>query len=223
MRHERQSSDRHPPCSFSGSSRFGFAHMPDGTLVTYGAFFEGAERIAAALVTAGIAPGDRVAAQVQKSLTALQLYVGTVMAGGVFLPLNTGYQASELDHFVRDASPSVFVCDPSAADAIAALSNAVILTLSASGTGTLSEAAEAEAPGMAPIARAGEDLAAILYTSGTTGKPKGAMLSHANLASNSATLAAFWGFTKDDVLILSLIHISEPTRLESKSRIPASG
>ena len=180
------------------------AHMPDASVVTYGAFFAEAERIAAVLIKAGLQPGDRIAAQVQKTLQALQLYVGTVMAGGVFLPLNTGYKTSELDHFVNDATPSVFVCDPASEAAISDLTGARVLTLDATGTGSLTDAAAQETPGFDPIARSEDDLAAILYTSGTTGKPKGAMLSHKNLASNATTLATAWGFTADDVLIHAL-------------------
>ncbi|MCG6884413.1 MAG: malonyl-CoA synthase [Silicimonas sp.] len=180
------------------------ANLPDGRTVTYGDFFEAAERIAAALLAADLQPGDRVAAQVTKSLEALQLYVGTVMAGGVFLPLNTGYKTSELTHFITDAAPAVFVCDPRDADAITALTPATVLTLDATGQGTLTDRANAQTPGLAPIERAPSDLAAILYTSGTTGKPKGAMLTHANLVSNSATLADLWRFTDQDVLIHAL-------------------
>jgi malonyl-CoA/methylmalonyl-CoA synthetase len=180
------------------------AHLPDGSTVSYGAFFAGAEQTAAALVAAGVRPGDRVAAQVHKSLQALQLYLGTVMAGGVFLPLNTGYTAAELAHFVTDASLSVFVCDPAAASALAALTSATILTLDAEGRGTLTEAAQEQPAGFIPVARGADDLAAILYTSGTTGKPKGAMLSHHNLTSNAQTLADYWRFTADDVLIHAL-------------------
>ncbi|WP_333714189.1 malonate--CoA ligase [Yoonia sp.] len=180
------------------------AHLPDGTTVSYGAFFAGAEQIAAALVAAGLGPGDRVAAQVHKSLSALQLYVGTVMAGGVFLPLNTGYTATELAYFIADASPRVVVCDPADQDAVAALATARVLTLDATGQGTLTKAAQGHPAGFTPVARGADDLAAILYTSGTTGKPKGAMLSHRNLASNAQTLADYWQFTADDVLIHAL-------------------
>ncbi|WP_082176407.1 malonate--CoA ligase [Pseudaestuariivita atlantica] len=180
------------------------ARMPDGATVTYGAFHDGAARIAALLAAEGVQPGDRVAAQVSKSLTALQLYVGTVMAGGVFLPLNTGYTSAELQHFITDADPRVFVCDPDAKADIAALTPASLMTLNASGGGSLADGAAAQPAGFDPVPRGPDDLAAILYTSGTTGKPKGAMLSHGNLADNARTLAEYWRFTADDVLIHAL-------------------
>ena len=172
--------------------------------MSYGEFFAGAERCAAVLMNIGLERGDRVAAQVAKSIEALQLYVGSVMAGGVFLPLNTAYKTVELEHFITDAAPRVFVCDPKMEDAISALTAAEVLTLDAQGAGSLTDAVAAEVAGELPVPRDEDDLAAILYTSGTTGKPKGAMLSHGNLASNSATLADLWAFTRDDVLIHAL-------------------
>ena len=181
-----------------------FAHMPDGRTITFAALFAGAERIAALLQAKGLNPGDRVAAQVAKTVEALQLYVGTVAAGGVFLPLNTGYTSAELTHFLSDASPKIVVCDPASIDEIAKLTDATLLTLDEEGNGTLMDAARAETRDVDPVSRTADDLAAILYTSGTTGKPKGAMLSHGNLASNSQTLAKLWRFTRDDVLIHAL-------------------
>lgn len=181
-----------------------FAYLPDGRAISFAAFFAGAERIAAVLQAKGLKPGDRVAAQVAKTLEALQLYVGTVTAGGVYLPLNTGYTSAELTHFLTDAAPTIVVCDPASADDIAHLTDATLLTLDADGRGTLSDAAGSETCHVAPVARSSADLAAILYTSGTTGKPKGAMLSHGNLASNSQTLAKLWRFTPEDVLIHAL-------------------
>ena len=184
-----------------------FAHRPTGDELSYGALFAGAERMAAALVAAGVRPGDRVALQAEKSLEAVQLYLGTVLAGGVFLPLNTAYTASEVAYFLGDAEPSVFVCDPARREALAPVAEAagvpVLLTLGACGAGTLAEAAAGEA-GFEAVARGEGDLAAILYTSGTTGRSKGAMLSHANLASNAETLREAWRFTPEDVLIHAL-------------------
>ena len=142
-----------------------FAYMPDGTTVTYGAFFAEAAQIAAALTDEGLKPGDRVAAQVQKSLKALQLYVGTVMAGGVFLPLNTAYKAAELAHFINDATPTIFVCDPAAERDISALTSATVLTLDKTGMGRLTDAAASSDVGFATVSREADDLAAILYLS----------------------------------------------------------
>ena len=185
-----------------------FARLPDGGTLSYGAFFAGAEKMAAALATLGVTPGDRVAVQIDKSLEALQLYIGAVMAGGVFLPLNTGYTPAEVEYFLTDAAPTVAVCDPAKRDALSPIAATAgvshLLTLDGAGEGSLRDAAEAEAPGFAPLPRGADDLAAILYTSGTTGRSKGAMMSHRNLASNAGALARLWGFTKDDVLIHAL-------------------
>ena len=183
-----------------------FAHLPDGTIRSYGALFDNAAKISGALLAMGVQPGDRVAAQVSKSLTAIELYLGAVSAGAVFLPLNTAYTGSEIEYFLSDAEPRVFVTDPGFTDRLAKaaqLGVPEVLTLDASGAGTLSERAAASAP-VPPVARGANDLAAILYTSGTTGRAKGAMLSHGNLRSNSETLAKAWAFTGDDVLIHAL-------------------
>jgi malonyl-CoA/methylmalonyl-CoA synthetase len=185
-----------------------FADQAGRAPMTRGALWEGAARIAAALVAAGVAPGDRVAAQVEKSLEAVQLYLGAVMAGGVFLPLNTAYTPAEIDYFVTDAEPAVFVCDPARHAALAPIAERAgakaTLTLDAAGAGTLTAAASAQAPGFAAVPRGADDLAAILYTSGTTGRSKGAMMSHENLASNARTLVDYWRFTDRDVLIHAL-------------------
>ena len=182
-----------------------FATRPDLPDISYAQLFAGAERMAAALVSAGLQPGDRIAMQVEKSVEALQLYLGTVMAGGVFLPLNTAYTGPEVTYFLHDATPRIVICDPGRALEITPLaSDAAVFTLAADGTGTLSDAANAHTAGFTATPRAGDDLAAILYTSGTTGRSKGAMLSHANLASNATTLRDTWRFTADDVLIHAL-------------------
>ncbi|RBI77543.1 malonyl-CoA synthase [Roseovarius sp. TE539] len=182
-----------------------FASRPGLEEMSYGTLFDGAGRIATVLAAAGLRPGDRVAAQVGKSLEAVQLYLGTVMAGGVFLPLNSAYTASEVAYFLADATPRVVVCDPGQADAIVPLApEARVLTLAADGEGSLTDAAAGLPPMEEAVPRGANDLAAILYTSGTTGRSKGAMLSHENLASNSLVLRDLWRFTPDDVLIHAL-------------------
>jgi len=181
-----------------------FAKVPGGADVSFGDLFAGAEKIAAALVEMGVTPGDRVAVQVEKTVAAIQLYLGTVMAGGVFLPLNTAYTTPEVAYFLGDAAPRVVVCDPARETETKGIAGeAMVKTLDADGHGSLLEAAASHS-GFAPVARGADDLAAILYTSGTTGRSKGAMLSHGNLASNSTVLRDYWRFTSDDVLIHAL-------------------
>ncbi len=179
----------------------------DGERISYGDLVARAGRMANALVSSGVKPGDRVAAQTEKSVPGLVLYLATVRAGAVYLPLNTAYTLNELEYFITDAEPSLVVCDPSKADgigAIAAKVGAKVLTLGADGKGSLTDAAAKASPEFTTVERADDDLAAILYTSGTTGRSKGAMLTHDNLASNSHSLVDFWRFTDKDVLIHAL-------------------
>ena len=179
----------------------------DGRHISYGDLVARSGQIANFLVTRGVRPGDRVAVQVEKSVQNLILYLAVVRAGAVYLPLNTAYTLNELDYFITDAEPSMVVCDPAKAEglrAIAAKVNATVETLDADGKGSLSEGADAATTNFATVPRGDDDLAAILYTSGTTGRSKGAMLSHDNLASNSRTLVDYWRFTDKDVLIHAL-------------------
>jgi malonyl-CoA/methylmalonyl-CoA synthetase len=185
-----------------------FIETGEGARYTYADLLARSGAYAAALVGLGVKPGDRVAVQAEKSSEFLFLYLGTVRAGAVFLPLNTAYTAHEIAYFLGDAEPALFVCDPGKREALEAVAGAAgvarVRTLGADGRGSMAEAADAAAGDFADVARGPEDLAAILYTSGTTGRSKGAMLSHENLASNARTLAETWRFTADDVLIHAL-------------------
>ena len=179
----------------------------DGTHISYGDLVKRSGQVANHLVARGVKPGDRVAVQVEKSVEALVLYLAVVRVGAVFLPLNTAYTLNELDYFITDAEPSLIVCDPAKADglqAIAAKVGAKVDTLDPHGKGSLTDGAAKASPDFATVARANDDLAAILYTSGTTGRSKGAMLTHDNLASNSQTLVAYWRFSPNDILIHAL-------------------
>jgi malonyl-CoA/methylmalonyl-CoA synthetase len=188
----------------AGHETRNFATFPARASVTFGELFAGAERNAAALVAMGVKPGDRVAVQVEKTIEAIQLYLGTVMAGGVFLPLNTAYTVTELAYFLGDATPRVVVCDPARLEDVQAIAGeARVVTLDGKGLGTLTDSVVGRG-GFTPVPRGEDDLAAILYTSGTTGRSKGAMLSHGNLASNSLTLRDYWQFSDRDVLIHAL-------------------
>ena len=179
----------------------------DGAQISYGDLIARAGQMANVLVARGVKPGDRVAVQVEKSVTNIVLYLGTVRAGAVYLPLNTAYTLNELDYFIGDAEPSLVVCDPAKAEGLAPIAGKVkakVETLGADGKGSLTEAADKASREFTTVPRQNDDLAAILYTSGTTGRSKGAMLTHDNLASNSLSLVDYWRFTDKDVLIHAL-------------------
>jgi malonyl-CoA/methylmalonyl-CoA synthetase len=157
--------------------------------------------------------GARIAVQVDKSPEALLLYLATLRAGYVFLPLNTAYQATEIDYFVGDAEPSVVVCSPANRGWIEPIAQRHrvphLFTLGDDRTGTLLEAAGRESDRFATVRSRAEDLACIVYTSGTTGRSKGAMLSHANIGSNALTLHYYWRWRAGDVLLhmLPIFHV----------------
>src|SRR5256714_11445460 len=171
--------------------------MLDGVMISYGDLIARAGQMANVLVLRGVKTGDRVAAQTEKSVSALVLYLATARAGAVYLPLNTAYTLNELEYFITDAEPSLVVCDPSKAEGIgkiAAKVGAKVETLGADGKGSMTDRADKTKAEFETVPRANDDLAAILYTSGTTGRSKGAMLTHDNLASNSLSLVEYWRF-----------------------------
>jgi len=161
--------------------------LSDGGAVSYRDLEAGVAGLAGYLVAQGVEPGDRVGLQAEKSVEGVIIYLAVLKAGAVFLPLNSAYTPAEVDYFVGDAEPRLFITDP--------------------------EAFVAQAQGAEPLAaavpRADDDLASLIYTSGTTGRSKGAMLSHGNLAANAAALHQAWGFTSDDVLLhaLPIFHV----------------
>jgi len=183
--------------------------IPDGRVVHYDELDAASARIAHGLIATGCGRGDRVAVQVDKCWEALALYLACLRAGFVYLPLNTGYQRSELEYLFGDADPAVIVCRPDAAEGVGALRpRAQVLTL-ASGEGTLLDRADGQSAAFETVVSPPDDLAAILYTSGTTGRPKGAMLTHRNLGSNASALVGCWGFTRGDTLLhaLPIYHV----------------
>jgi malonyl-CoA/methylmalonyl-CoA synthetase len=184
-----------------------FLHLADGRTITHDAFLRRTAQFANLIAGMGVAPGDRLAAQVAKSPDALALYAACVQAGVVFLPLNTAYTPSEVSYFVENSGASLFVCDPAKAGALTPVAHAAgarLETLNDRGGGSLGEEATHQPERFDTVPRDAEDLAAFLYTSGTTGRSKGAMLTQRNLLSNAQVLTEHWRFTADDVLLHAL-------------------
>jgi malonyl-CoA/methylmalonyl-CoA synthetase len=184
-----------------------FLYLPEGGTITHAQFAARVAQFAHAVRGAGLEPGDRLALQVDKSADALALIFGCIQAGVVFLPLNTGYTADEVGYFLTDSGARLLVCRPAVAADLAATaqaSGAGLMTLGTDGTGTLAEAASGCPTQFDTCPRAGDDLAAFLYTSGTTGRSKGAMLTQDNLLSNALTLVDHWRFGSEDVLLHAL-------------------
>jgi malonyl-CoA/methylmalonyl-CoA synthetase len=189
-----------------------FASLDDGRHYTHADVEAVSARLANVLTALGVTPGDRVAVQVPKSIEALMLYLATLRVGAVFLPLNTGYTPSEVESFLVDAAPRLFVCDPDAQAALRPVAERAGARLETLGVwrspelsaGTLADGGLAAAARFCTVPRDADDLAALLYTSGTTGRSKGAMLTHENLRSNAEALTAVWRFTAADALLHAL-------------------
>jgi malonyl-CoA/methylmalonyl-CoA synthetase len=177
-------------------------------LMTYAGLRENVCRMANALVALGIEAGDRVTVQAEKSIASVVLYLATLKCGAVFQPLNTAYTLPEVEYFVGDAEPKIVVCDPAKQSAMRAIGDRhkvlSVVNLGADGQGSLADLAARMEPRHETVPRSIDDLAGLLYTSGTTGRSKGAMLSHHNLASNAKTLLKLWQFRPNDVLLHAL-------------------
>jgi len=187
--------------------------LDDGRAISYAQAEAQSARFASLFASLGLEPGDRVAVQVGKSPEALFVYLACLRAGLAYLPLNSAYQEGEVAYFLENAEPRAIVAQPRSIEWLAPLAQRRgirhVFTLDIDGTGTLLDAARHASDRFVTVERAGDDLAAILYTSGTTGRSKGAMISHRNLASNAQVLHRQWGFAPGDVLIhmLPLFHV----------------
>ncbi|CTQ52165.1 Long-chain-fatty-acid--CoA ligase [Roseibium album] len=193
--------DRH------ADSKATFLHLQDGTKISYRDFLAKAARFVNALVALGVKPGDRIAVQVAKSPEALALYAACARAGFVFLPLNTAYTVEELSYFIENSGATLVICDEKMFGSLSPVCEgfgARLSTLNADGTGELARSAQSASSEFETVHRSGDDLAAFLYTSGTTGRSKGAMLTQENLVSNARSLANTWRFTDKDVLLHAL-------------------
>ncbi|WP_170770699.1 malonate--CoA ligase [Ruegeria lacuscaerulensis] len=183
-----------------------FLQLDDDQVVSYDAFLKRTAQVAHVLQNNGVSPGDRIVVQAPKLADTIALYAASVQAGAVYLPLNTAYTLAELDYFIADAQPAMIVCDSTnetEVGKLAARFGAKLLTLGGD-TSSLSHEADAQPHEFETVDRAPDDLAALLYTSGTTGRSKGAMLSHQNLLSNAQALVGLWGITNDDRLVHAL-------------------
>jgi malonyl-CoA/methylmalonyl-CoA synthetase len=184
--------------------------LAGGEIWRYADLLDWSERMAAALKSLGVTAGDRVLVQVDKSPPAVALYLGCLRVGAVFVPLNTAYTSAEVSYFVTDSRPALLVCRTADQSERERIAGAVpVVTLGTGGDGSLVERALLADPDPAIAERAAGDLAAIVYTSGTTGRSKGAMLTHDNLASNAQVLREAWGWRDDDVLLhaLPIFHV----------------
>lgn len=185
----------------------------DGRAVTYAEADAASARFASAILTLGAVAGDRVTVQVEKSVENLFLYLGCLRAGLVYHPLNTAYTSNELDYFLKNAEPSIVICSDDAVRLIQPLLPQegvhAMLTLNADGTGTLTKYIANANPFTDIAQNTGADMAALLYSSGTTGRPKGIMLSHDNLRINAEVLVDAWGFSSSDRLLhmLPIYHV----------------
>jgi malonyl-CoA/methylmalonyl-CoA synthetase len=184
-----------------------FLKRPDGQVLTHQAFLGIGAQLAHVMTGLGLQPGDRVAVQVEKSAEALALYAACVQAGLVFLPLNTAYTVDELRYFIENSGASLIVCSDKSKDQMVAVGESLgakVETLNGDGSGSLMAQAKTMPDTFSTVAREADDLAAFLYTSGTTGRSKGAMLTQNNLLSNAETLVKEWRFTSSDVLLHAL-------------------
>jgi len=185
----------------------------DGRSYRYADIDARSASLARSLTDLGIAPGDRISVQVEKTPEALCLYLACLRAGFVFHPLNMAYKAGELEYFLHNAEPAAVVCDPDREPAIKQIADGAgarfVFTLDGDGGGTLMDRASRSPPDFDVIPRRRDDLAALLYSSGTTGVPKGIMLTHANLLRNTEALVDAWAFTADDRLLhaLPIFHV----------------
>ena len=184
-----------------------FITLPDGGHIKYRPFHDRVLQVARALAQCGLHPGDRLALQVEKSVAALEIYGACIASGIIFLPLNNAYTVDEIGYFLNDATAALFICDPARVEQFASVAKASgtqLMTLSADNTGSFSTLAAGVPADFTVIERTGDDIAALLYTSGTTGRSKGAMLTQTNLVSNAQVLVDLWRISSADRLLHAL-------------------
>jgi malonyl-CoA/methylmalonyl-CoA synthetase len=188
-----------------------FLTVPGGPSLSFGDVFDRADQLAGALHATGATVGDRLVAQIDKSTDAFALYLACLQTGIVYIPLNSAYTPAEVGFFLEDTGATVFVCRPADHAGLATTASAIpnLLTLGTDGKGSLAALVERNERFGRVIERDTDDLACMLYTSGTTGRSKGAMLTHGNLQSNGEGLHQVWAWEAGDVLlhILPIFHV----------------
>jgi malonyl-CoA/methylmalonyl-CoA synthetase len=189
------------------------ADTPQPLYYSWADLERGTAMLANLLASLALPAASRIAVQTDKSVEALMLYLAVLRAGHVFLPLNSGYQAAEIEYFIGNAEPAVVVCAGKNFGWVSKIAFVAgtrhVFTLNDDRTGTLLDRAAFQSSMHMPVQRGADDLAAILYTSGTTGRSKGAMLTHGNLLSNAQVLKTAWGWQSSDVLLhaLPIFHV----------------
>ena len=184
-----------------------FLYLPDGGRISFGDFLTQSAQFAEVIRNTGLKPGDRLAVQIEKSPQALAVYAACIITGVIFLPLNTAYSATEISHFLTDSEARMLLCNPANAgvlEPVTSASGAKVFTLGAHGNGSFIDAAIGQSAQFKVAPRSEDDLTAFLYTSGTTGRSNGAMLSHKTLLSNAQTLTKSWKFSARDILLHAL-------------------
>ncbi len=180
----------------------------DGRSFTFTELLAKSAAYAAALKSSGVRPGDRVTVQLEKSIEGVWLYLAVLHVGAIYMPLNSGYTDAEIDYFVTDAEPTLIFVEPSRLQAVSELVQRTPVAARVTTLASLEAHCQTREL-VEPVERNDDDIAAILYTSGTTGRSKGAMISHGNLASNATALVTIWGFTRSDILVhaLPIYHV----------------
>lgn len=199
--------------AFEKKSKNTLLHLGYNTIITYEDIDGKVAQYCNLFKELGLRQNDRVVQQTEKCIDALCIYLASLRYGTIYIPLNPEFKSEELSYFIEDAEPALFICTPDRAEEIKKISDEknisfMIESLSKNQGGTIQEKVKNLKETFDTAIKSTDDIACILYTSGTTGQPKGAMLSHDNLLSNGLAIAALWKFSENDILLhmLPIFH-----------------